>query len=71
MIGRPLKIAVLKGDGIGPEVVGSAIEVLQVAAKKNALTIELEDLPIGIEAYRQKGRTLPPETLEGMRESEG
>ncbi len=68
---RPLKIAFLKGDGIGPEVVGSAVQVLQAAARKNALTIELEDLPIGMEAYRRTGRTLPPETLEGMRKSDG
>jgi 3-isopropylmalate dehydrogenase len=71
MMKGPLKIAVLKGDGIGPEVVGSAVEVLQVAARKNSLAVDLVDYPIGIEAFHRSGRTLPPETLEGMIESDG
>lgn len=68
---KPLKLAVLKGDGIGPEVVESAIEVLSVAAKRNSLDIELEGLPIGFEAYEKTGRTLPPETIEKMRSCDG
>jgi 3-isopropylmalate dehydrogenase len=68
---RAYKIAVLKGDGIGPEVVSSAKEVLSAAAAKNSLKIDYSELPIGWEAYRSIGRTLPPETLDGMRECDG
>jgi 3-isopropylmalate dehydrogenase len=71
MMNEPLRIAVLKGDGIGPEVVGSAVEVLLAASKKNSLAIELIDLPIGMEAYHRTRRTFPPETLEGMQKSDG
>ncbi len=68
---RSYKIAVMKGDGIGPEVVGSAREVLLAAASKNSLKIELIEFPIGWSAYKTCGRTLPPDTLTGMKESDG
>ncbi len=72
MTERPtLRLAVLKGDGIGPEVVDSAVEVLSVAAKRNSLDLDLVDLPIGLQAYNKMGRTLPPETLEGMKKCDG
>ncbi len=61
------KIAVLKGDGIGPEVVESAKVVLKAASESAGLLMELIDFPIGMEAYRVFGRTLPPSTLEGMK----
>lgn len=68
---RKYKIAILKGDGIGPEVVGSARAVLSAAAERSSLSIEFLDLPIGLEAYNSHGRTLPPETLEGMNACDG
>ena len=71
MIGQKLKLAVLRGDGIGPEVVDAAERVLLAAAEVNSLSLDLLDLPIGFEAYKQQGRTLPPETLRGMEECSG
>lgn len=68
---RAYKIAVLRGDGIGPEVVLSAKEVVSTAASKNGLDIRFLDLPIGWEAYRSYGRTLPPDTISGMKECDG
>lgn len=71
MTSKPLKLAVLKGDGIGPEVVKSAVEVLSIAAKRYSLDLELLELPIGFEAYEKTGRTLPPETIKQMRTCDG
>ena len=68
---RAYKIAVLRGDGIGSEVVHSAKEVLSAAASKNGLEIQFVDLPIGWEAYRSFGRTLPPDTIDGMKACDG
>lgn len=65
------KIAVLRGDGIGPEVVGSARAVLESAASKHNLKFGFVDLPIGMKAYKEFGRTFPPETVQAMRESDG
>jgi 3-isopropylmalate dehydrogenase len=56
------KIAVLPGDGIGPEIVEEAIKVLNVF-KKEGLDIELEYGLIGGAAYDQTGTPFPNETL--------
>jgi len=55
-----MKIAVLPGDGIGPEIVAQAVKVL------NALNIglEMEEAPIGGAGYEAAGDPLPDATLE-------
>ncbi|RKZ89353.1 MAG: 3-isopropylmalate dehydrogenase [Gammaproteobacteria bacterium] len=56
------KIAVLAGDGIGPEIVAEAVKVLN-ALEKDGLDIELEYGLIGGAAYDEAGTPLPEETL--------
>jgi 3-isopropylmalate dehydrogenase len=56
------KIAVLPGDGIGPEIVAEAIKVLNVL-KKDGLDIEFEYGLIGGAAYDETGTPFPDETL--------
>ncbi|HEC59046.1 hypothetical protein LCGC14_0542130 [marine sediment metagenome] len=56
------KIAVLPGDGIGPEIVAEAIKVLD-ALKKDGLDISLEYGLIGGAAYDETGTPFPDETL--------
>lgn len=56
------KIAVLAGDGIGPEIVAEAVKVLN-AFKQDGLDIELEYGLIGGAAYDETGSPLPDETL--------
>ncbi|WP_303859783.1 3-isopropylmalate dehydrogenase [Alkalibaculum bacchi] len=58
------KIAVIKGDGIGPEVVDSAVEVLQSIGQKYNHTFEFEEVLAGGIAYDTYGTTLPGKTLE-------
>ncbi|MBM3596794.1 MAG: isocitrate/isopropylmalate dehydrogenase family protein [Alphaproteobacteria bacterium] len=63
------KLGVMNGDGIGPEIVASSVEVLRAAAKSNELSIELVPLAMGWEAIRAGRPALPPETiaeLEGV-----
>ncbi len=57
------KIAVLPGDGIGPEVVAEAVRVLECLRDEHALAIELEYGLIGGAAYEAHGQPLPEETL--------
>jgi 3-isopropylmalate dehydrogenase len=64
-------LALLKGDGIGPEVVSSARTVLESAAQITGLQIEVIEPAIGLEAYRKYGRTLPPETILEMSQCDG
>jgi 3-isopropylmalate dehydrogenase len=55
-----MKIAVLPGDGIGPEIVTEAVKVLQVLD----LPFELESAPVGGAAYEASGHPLPDSTLQ-------
>ncbi len=60
-------IAVLPGDGIGPEVVGEAKRVLAVVEEKWGHTFTLHEALIGGAAIDAKGSALPSETLEVAR----
>jgi 3-isopropylmalate dehydrogenase len=55
-----MKIAVLPGDGIGPEIVAQAVKVLNALGPK----FDLETAPVGGAAYDLSGHPLPPATLE-------
>ena len=55
-------IAILAGDGIGPEIVGEAVKVLN-RLKDNGLDIILEEAPMGGAAIDQTGVPLPDSTL--------
>jgi 3-isopropylmalate dehydrogenase len=56
-----MKVVLLPGDGIGPEVMASAERVL------SSLPLELETLPFGGAAIREYGTPLPERTLEAAR----
>jgi 3-isopropylmalate dehydrogenase len=56
-----MRIAVFAGDGIGPEVTGEAVRVLQALGLND---LELVEGDVGAAAYRKHGNPLPPETLE-------
>lgn len=58
------KIALLKGDGIGPEIVQSAVEVLEKVGELFGYSFTFEEGLIGGVAIDQKGDPLPQETLE-------
>jgi 3-isopropylmalate dehydrogenase len=58
-----MKIAVLAGDGIGPEVVAQAIKVLKVLAR-DSLKLELEEAPFGGAGVDAHGDPLPERTLK-------
>ena len=57
-----MKIAVLAGDGIGPEIVAQAVRVLR-ALGRDGLKLELEDAPFGGAGVDAHGDPLPERTL--------
>ena len=67
--GVPQKIAVLPGDGIGPEIMEEALKVLRVVADKTNLLFELKEGLIGGAAIDQGGSPLPEETARLCLES--
>ncbi|MGI6655820.1 MAG: 3-isopropylmalate dehydrogenase [Desulfobulbus sp.] len=64
------KIAVLAGDGIGPEVVAEAIKVLDVAQKKFEFQLDYTEADVGGIAIDRHGKALPDATLKVCEESE-
>ena len=57
-----MKIAVLPGDGIGPEIVAQALKVIKALAS-DGLKLEIEEAPIGGAGYDAAGEPLPASTL--------
>lgn len=58
-----LRITVLPGDGIGPEVIAQAIRILQVVGRMYGRSFEFHAHPIGGAAIRATGSPLPDETV--------
>jgi len=64
------KILVLKGDGIGPEVVGEAMQVLKIIARRSAVDLEFKEGLIGGHALDTTGTPLPDEVLKLAQDSD-
>jgi len=58
-----MKIAVLAGDGIGPEIIAQAVNALDVL-RRDGLKLELEEAPYGGAGYDAQGDPLPESTLK-------
>lgn len=56
-----MKIAILQGDGIGPEIVAQAVKVLKAL---NLQSLEMTEAPIGGAGYEAAGDPLPEATLQ-------
>ncbi len=63
-------ITLLPGDGIGPEIMAVAVEVLKAVAKKCDLEFEFQEGLIGGAAIDATGNPLPEETVEMCRKSD-
>ena len=63
-------IALLKGDGIGPEIVDSAVRVLERVGAKFSHTFRFSSYLIGGAAIDQTGAPLPDETVDGCLKSD-
>lgn len=64
------KIAVLPGDGIGPEIVAEAVKVLDVLQSAHGLSVILEQAHIGGAGFDAQGNPLPEETLAVARSAD-
>lgn len=64
------KIAVLAGDGIGPEIVKETVRVLEAAGQKFGFSFSFTEALVGGVAYDATGHPLPPDTLALCKESD-
>ncbi|HEG44444.1 MAG TPA: 3-isopropylmalate dehydrogenase, partial [Phycisphaerales bacterium] len=64
---KSYKIAVMPGDGTGPEVTVEAVKVMDAAAAKFGFKVEKTDFDFGGERYMKTGETLPDSGVEELR----
>jgi 3-isopropylmalate dehydrogenase len=67
MVSRSIRLAVVPGDGIGPEVVAEGLKVLDAIAPAHGLTIEQTPYDLGAARWHRSGETLPDAVLEEIR----
>jgi 3-isopropylmalate dehydrogenase len=60
------KIGVIKGDGIGPEIIDEAIKVLDAVSVAQGFTLKYEEFLLGGSAIDATGVPLPEETIQGV-----
>ena len=65
-----IKVTIVAGDGIGPEVTREAVHVLESVGQLNGHTFDFVEMPIGGVAIRQHGSPLPTATLDAALDSD-
>jgi len=66
-----MRIVVLRGDGIGPEISAATLNVLRVASERFELNVQLEEHEVGHASLQQFGATVRPGLLEIVRLADG
>jgi 3-isopropylmalate dehydrogenase len=66
-----MRLVVLPGDGIGPEITAATIEVLQTVDRRFDLELELQNHEIGLASLKRAGTTFPDAVLEACRAADG
>ena len=56
-------IALLAGDGIGPEISAEAVKILQLLETRNDVQFDLKPALFGAAAYFETGKSFPDETM--------
>ena len=64
---KNFKLAVIGGDGIGPEVVAEGLKVLDAVASKYGATFSKKDFDLGARFWHKTGETLPDAVLEELK----
>ena len=65
-MGKTYKIAVMGGDGTGPEVAAEGVKVLKAAAEKFNFNLDLTDFDYGGDRYLRTGEVLPDNAVEEL-----
>ena len=66
-----LRIAVLPGDGIGPEISAATLQVLERVNARHSLALTFATYEVGLQSLKSKGTTFPPEVFEACRAADG
>ncbi|BCW62838.1 isocitrate/isopropylmalate dehydrogenase family protein [Arthrobacter sp. StoSoilB22] len=66
-----MKILVLPGDGIGPEITETTLDVLNTVDQIHNLGLEFEQMDIGLKSLAERGTTLPDAVMERIPQVDG
>ena len=66
-----MRVLMLPGDGIGPEIAAAALPVLLAASKSFGLNLDVEEDVVGHESLRRHGVSVRPEVIDAARRADG
>jgi 3-isopropylmalate dehydrogenase len=66
-----MRLLVLPGDGIGPEITAAALAALQTVSQRFRLGLQIDEDSVGHDSLRRHGATVRPELLEAARKADG
>jgi 3-isopropylmalate dehydrogenase len=66
-MGKKYKIGIIRGDGIGPEIISEAMKVLDSLSANMGFHIEYHEMLLGGSAIEETGVPLPEETIQGVK----
>ena len=67
----PIRLVVMEGDGIGPEITAATLAVLRAADRVFRLGLECSPTAIGLAALRAQGTTLPDAAVAAAKAADG
>lgn len=65
---RSINLAIIPGDGIGPEIVAQAERVLDAVANVQGFTLDKTSYSLGAEHWLKTGETLSEETMDALKQ---
>ena len=66
-----MRLIVLPGDGIGPEITAATLDVARAASERFALDLHIVEEVVGHESLRRHGTTVRPDLLDAVRKADG
>jgi tartrate dehydrogenase/decarboxylase/D-malate dehydrogenase len=69
-VDKPIRIAVIPGDGIGKEVIPEGIRALEIAGAKHGVSFEWTEYDWSCETYHHTGRMMPEDGIDQLRDSD-
>lgn len=69
--GQTIRILILPGDGIGPEITAATCHVLDIVNARLGLGLEMEERAIGLASLNSEGTTFPDDVLQHARQADG
>ena len=66
-----MRIVVLPGDGIGPEITAATVKVLELASRRFGLGLSFQQHDVGFASLKPRGSTITPDVVQACRDADG